>query len=206
LTSFVGREREVAEVRRLLATTRLLSLTGTGGCGKTRLALEVARSCIPEYADGVWLVELAGLSDPRLVPRAVSGVLGVAEDAERPLVDTLSDALRSKRVLLVLDNCEHLLDACAHLAQTLLSSCPGIQVLATSREALGVGGELHWRVPSLSVPPADSPPLAECLGEYGSVRLFVERARHRRYAASSTGYRSPSSWQPPESRCCRSGR
>ena len=179
LTSFIGREREVTEVGRLLATTRLLALTGTGGCGKTRLALEVARGSIPGYADGVWLVELAGLSDPRLVPRAVSGVLGVAEDAERPLVDTLSDALRSKRMLLVLDNCEHLLDACAHLAQTLLRSCPGVRVLATSREALGVGGELRWRVPSLSVPPADTTPLADKFGQYGSVQLFVERARHR---------------------------
>ncbi|MBA2364777.1 MAG: tetratricopeptide repeat protein, partial [Chloroflexia bacterium] len=179
LTSFIGREREIADVGHLLATTRLLTLIGTGGCGKTRLALEVARGSIPEYADGVWLVELAGLSDPHMVPGAVAGVLGITEDSGRGLMDALAHALRARKTLLVLDNCEHLLDACAHLAQTLLGSCPGVQILATSREALGASGELHWRVPSLAVPPAGTLPLADRLGEYGSVRLFVERAQHR---------------------------
>ncbi len=191
LTSFVGREQEVAEVGRLLATTRLLTLIGTGGCGKTRLALEVARGSVAAYADGVWLVELAGLSDPGLVPRTVAGALGVREDPDRPLIDVLTDALRSRRMLLVLDNCEHLLDACAHLAETLLSSCPDLRVLATSRESLGAGGELHRRVPSLSVPSETSPPPVERLTEYGSVRLFVERARFRQPALELTRGNAP---------------
>ncbi|HSH83478.1 MAG TPA: tetratricopeptide repeat protein, partial [Herpetosiphonaceae bacterium] len=179
LTSFIGREPEVAEVGRLLATTRLLTLIGTGGCGKTRLALEVARGAGAAYADGVWLVELAALSDPRLVPGAVAGVLGIREEPDRPMIDALSAALRSRRILLLLDNCEHLLDACTHLVETLLSSCPGLRVLATSRETLGARGELRRHVPSLSVPPPGPLPPVEHLHEYGAVQLFVERARHR---------------------------
>ncbi len=186
LTSFVAREQEVADVGRLLTTTRLLTLIGTGGCGKTRLALEVARGSVAAYADGVWLVELAGLSDPRLVPRAVADALGVREDPDRSLPDTLADALRSRSLLLVLDNCEHLLDACTLLAETLLSTCPYLRVLATSREALGARGELHWPVPSLSVPPAEPLSPVGRLNEYGSVRLFVERARFRQPAFELT--------------------
>ncbi|MDP9314772.1 MAG: tetratricopeptide repeat protein [Chloroflexota bacterium] len=179
LTSFIGREHEIVEVRRLLATTRLLTLIGTGGCGKTRLALEVARDPDDRYADEVWLVELAGLADPRLLPRAVAGVLGMREDPDRLLIDRLADALRSRQLLLVLDNCEHLLEACAELVDTLLSSSPGLRVLATSREALDAMGEQHWRVPSLSLPPVGVLPTVERAGEYEAVRLFVERARHR---------------------------
>ena len=179
LTSFVGREHDLAEVGRLLATTRLLTLIGTGGCGKTRLALEVARGLVDVYADGVWLVELAELADSRLVPGAVTRVLGMREDPDRSLLDSLSDALRARQMLLVLDNCEHLLDACAPLVETLLSSSPGLRVLATSREPLGAMGELRWSVPSLSTPPPGTLPPAERAGAYGAVRLFVERARYR---------------------------
>ncbi|HSH79730.1 MAG TPA: BTAD domain-containing putative transcriptional regulator, partial [Herpetosiphonaceae bacterium] len=191
LTSFVGREHELAEVGRLIATTRLLTLIGTGGCGKTRLALEVARGAVAAYEDGVWLVELAGLSDPGLVPRAVAGVLGVREDADRSLLDSLADAVRSRQLLLVLDNCEHLLDACAQLVETLLSSSPELRVLATSREALGTRGELQWRVPSLSVPPETSLPHLERLNRYASVALFLARARFRQPALDLTQENAP---------------
>ena len=142
------------EVKRALAMTRLLTLTGAGGSGKTRLALEVARDLVGAYPDGVWLVELAPLSEGALVPQAVARPVGVPEQPGRPLTDTLVDALREKRLLLVLDNCEHLVEAAAQLADALLSSCPHLRVVATSREALGVEGELVWRVDPLSVPDA----------------------------------------------------
>src|SRR5262249_55774771 len=138
LTSFIGRAHELIEVRRLLATTRLLTLTGVGGCGKTRLALAAATTVLLEYPDGVWLVELAELTDRALVAQAVAAALGVREDPQRPLTATLLDALRSRDMLLVLDNCEHLINACAQLAQTLLGACARLRILATSRETLGV--------------------------------------------------------------------
>jgi class 3 adenylate cyclase len=152
LTSFIGREREMSEVREQLAGTRLLTLTGTGGLGKTRLALQVAAELLESYRDGVWLVELAALSDPALVPQAVASALSVREETGRSLVTTLTDYLRSRELLLLLDNCEHLVAACAALVHTLLTACPGLQVLATSREALGIAGETVWLVPSLSLP------------------------------------------------------
>jgi predicted ATPase len=152
LTSFIGREREAERVKQLLETTRLLTLSGVGGSGKTRLALEVARSLVGVCPDGVWLVELAPLSDPELVPKAVASTLGLPEQPNRQLTETLVDALRSKRVLLVLDNCEHLVEGCARLAEALLSTCPGLRILATSRETLGAAGEVVWRVPPLSWP------------------------------------------------------
>jgi DNA-binding SARP family transcriptional activator len=148
-TSFVGREHELVEVGRLLAMTRLLTLTGAGGAGKTRLALEVARNLVGAYPDGVWLVELAGLSEGALVAQAFARALGVREQPGRPLADTLIDALRGRSLLLVVDNCEHLVDEAARLVETLLDRCPDLRVLATSREVLGVAGEMVWRVPSL---------------------------------------------------------
>jgi non-specific serine/threonine protein kinase len=177
LTSFVGRERELAEVRQLLGATRLLTLTGAGGIGKTRLALQAAAEVGDDYPDGVWLVELAPLTDPTLAPQAVAAVLVVGEQPGRPLTETLAAALHPRRLLLVLDNCEHLVDACARLAEALLTGCPGLTVLATSRELLGVPGEAAWRVPSLAAPdPQRLPPRDELLG-YEALRLFVERAR-----------------------------
>jgi predicted ATPase/class 3 adenylate cyclase len=176
LTSFIGREREMAEVRRLLATTHLLTLTGAGGSGKTRLALQIAADLVEEYTDGVWLVELAALSSPALVPQAVAAVLGVREEPGRPLTQTLADCLRPKSLLLLLDNCEHLLSACAPLISSLLSACAKLRILATSREGLSIVGEQTYRVPSLSLPdPNDLPPL-ESLRECEGVRLFVDRA------------------------------
>src|SRR5215216_855287 len=185
-SSFVGREREMIEVKRALAMTRLLTLTGTGGSGKTRLALEVARELVGAYTDGAWLVELAPLSEGTLVAQAVATVLGVQEQPERPLTDTLVDFLRSKQALLVLDNCEHLVDTVARLADILLNSSPHLRVLATSRESLNVEGELTWLVPSLSAPSLGDAPTVEELAGYESVRLFVERARHRNPAFSLT--------------------
>lgn len=176
LTSFVGRENEIAEVRKLLKTTRLLTLTGVGGCGKTRLALEVASSIVGEFPDGVWLVELAALSDPALVIQAGASVLGVREEPNRPLLSTLSEHLRSKRMLLLLDNCEHLIQACAEFAEVLLKACPNVGILVMSREGLGIGGETIRHVRSLSTPAPNPLPPLEQLAGYEAVRLFVERA------------------------------
>jgi predicted ATPase/DNA-binding CsgD family transcriptional regulator len=177
LSSFVGRERELAEVKRLLEDHRLLTLTGPGGCGKTRLALEAAAGEMADgFEDGVWLVELAPLANPSLVQGAVASVVGAREQPGRALIETLSEHLGSKKVLLVLDNCEHLVEACAALAEALLRSCPGLRVLATSREALGIIGEVAWPVPSLSLPDLRRLPDVESLTLYESARLFVERA------------------------------
>jgi predicted ATPase/DNA-binding CsgD family transcriptional regulator len=175
LSSFVGRERELAEVERLLEDVRLLTLTGPGGCGKTRLAL-AAGELVEGFGDGVWLVELASLADPSLVPQAVASTLGVREQPGRLPDETLSDYLGAKEVLLVLDNCEHLIEACAELAEALLHSCPRLRVLATSREALGITGEVAWPVPSLTLPDLRRLPAVESLPRYESARLFVERA------------------------------
>ncbi|MCI0645594.1 MAG: tetratricopeptide repeat protein, partial [Chloroflexi bacterium] len=176
LTSFVGRLGELAEVRRLLGMTRLLTLTGAGGCGKSRLALAVAAEVVAGHPDGVWLVELAALTDGALVPQAVATALGVREEPQRPLTATLVDALQPRAMLLLLDNCEHLITACAQLAQQLLRACPGLQVLATSREALGVAGETTWLVPSLSLPDPHAALSVKQLAQSEAVQLFVERA------------------------------
>jgi predicted ATPase/DNA-binding SARP family transcriptional activator/DNA-binding CsgD family transcriptional regulator/Tfp pilus assembly protein PilF len=177
-TSFIGRERELLEVKRELAMTRMLTLMGTGGAGKTRLGLEVARDLIGVYPDGIWLVELASLSEPALVSQAVAVACGVLEQPGQPLVEALVAALRNKQLLLVLDNCEHLIAACARLVDTVLDACPRIRILATSREALGVEGETRWPVSPLPVPVALRPLSARELERFESARLFVERARH----------------------------
>jgi predicted ATPase/DNA-binding SARP family transcriptional activator len=177
-TSFVGRERELIEIKRELAMTSLLTLTGAGGTGKTRLALELARELAPAYRDGAWLVELAGLSEPEFVPNEVAGVLSVRDQPGRSLLDTLLDVLRSKEMLLILDNCEHLIDACARLSQALLDSCPRLRIVATSREPLVTGIETSRVVLPLSVPESQEPAV-EDLARYASARLFVERARYR---------------------------
>jgi len=178
-TSFVGREREMVEVKRALAMTRLLTLTGAGGSGKTRLALEVARDLVGAYPDGVWLVELAGLSEPELVPQAVATALGVKERPGQPLTFTLVESLRANQTLLVVDNCEHLGKAAAQLADVLLDSCSRLRMMATSREILRGAGEVVWRVPPLSLPGPQRPSAAKELEGYESVRLFVERAQQR---------------------------
>jgi predicted ATPase/class 3 adenylate cyclase len=177
LTSFIGREKEMAEVKRLLSTAYLVTLTGSGGAGKTRLALQVAAEMVDDYPDGVWLAEFAPIADPALVPKTVASALNVPEQPGRAMTETLVDALRPKALLLVLDNCEHLLAACRGLIAALLSTCPEVRILATSREGLGVPGEALWRVPSLSLPEDifHLPP-PEGLVLYDAVRLFVDRA------------------------------
>jgi predicted ATPase/DNA-binding SARP family transcriptional activator/DNA-binding CsgD family transcriptional regulator len=178
-SSLVGREGEMLEVKRALAMTRLLTLAGAGGAGKTRLALEVARDLIGAYPDGVWLIELAPLNEEKLVPQAVAKAVGVPEQSGRLLTDALVEVLRAKEMLLVLDNCEHLVEAAAWLASVLLDSCPRLRILATSREALSVAGETRWPVPALSVPdPRRSPSVGE-MERSESARLFAERARQR---------------------------
>ena len=175
LTSFIGREAEMETAREMLGRTRLLTLTGMGGSGKTRLALQVAGEALDDYAGGVWLVELAALSDPELVTQEVAGVLGIREESEKRLRQTLMDTLRSQSLLLVLDNCEHLVDAVARLAESLLQGCPKLTILATSREALGIGGESVLPLSPLSLPESGTV-APDVLAGCEAVRLFVERA------------------------------
>jgi DNA-binding SARP family transcriptional activator len=203
--SFVGREREMVDVKRALAMTRVLTLTGAGGSGKTRLALEVARELLGSYPDGVWLVELAPLSEEGLVAQAVANAIGVEERPGESLTDTLVEALADKEMLLVLDNCEHVVDVAARLVDTLLASCSRLRVLDTSREPLAVTGEVNWAVSPLSLPEAMNREAdAAALMRYEAVRLFLDRARLRLpdfeltqenalavaqgFAASSTGF------------------
>jgi non-specific serine/threonine protein kinase len=191
LTSFVGREQEMAEVAGLLSAHRLVTLTGAAGCGKTRLAVQFGAERLRDYADGVWLVDLAPLGDPALLVQTIATALGVREppatvvsavasvQTGRSLVDLVVDYLRVRSLLVVLDNCEHLLDTAAVVAEGLLRACPELRILATSREPLGVSGEVTWRVRSLSVPAANADMTPDALREYEAVRLFVDRAKAR---------------------------
>lgn len=179
LTSFVGREAEIAGVRELLQTHRLVTLTGAGGTGKTRLSLEVAAELLDRFRDGVWFIELAPLSDPTLVPNTVGSALGVREEQGRPLLTTLLNWMGDKELLLILDNCEHLIEACATFADEVLHGGRGSRILATSREGLGIAGEHAFLVPTLEAPQsgqASRIPLQELIG-YPAVRLFTDRAR-----------------------------
>ncbi|HYT84590.1 MAG TPA: protein kinase [Gemmatimonadales bacterium] len=177
LASFIGREREMAAVQALLQGTRLLTLTGAGGSGKTRLALEVASRVGAQYADGVAWVELASLSNPELVPHHVADTLHVRRDGIRSAGDALLEALRDWEALLVLDNCEHLVEACARLAEGLLRGCPHLRIMTTSREALGVGGERAWLVPALTLPETAQPVTRAVAAASEAIRLFVERTQ-----------------------------
>jgi predicted ATPase/DNA-binding winged helix-turn-helix (wHTH) protein len=176
-TSFIGRERDLTALKQLVPSTRLLTLTGSGGCGKTRLALRLATEVVGDFADGVWLVELAALSDPDLVPKMLAMALGLDEQPERTVVRSIVEYLATKEVLLVLDNAEHVVEACALLADEVLRRCPGTRIVTTSREPLGVAGERTYRVPSLAVPDLASVITPEQLEGCASARLFLERAQ-----------------------------
>jgi predicted ATPase/DNA-binding CsgD family transcriptional regulator len=182
--SFIGRERELAELRQVLRRTRALTLCGPGGIGKTRLALRLLAAAAAEFPDGVWFVELADLQQPDQVVSRIAAIIGITEEAGRPLPETLGDALRPRRLLLALDNCEHLLDACAQVSRHLLASAPGLRLLITSREPLSVAAETIWRVPPLSMAPAGAnPAVTGDAHRYEAIRLFTDRA-----AASRPGF------------------
>ena len=175
LTSFIGREKEIDEIRKLIAEHRLITLTGSGGAGKTRLALQVAANLLTVFSGGIWFVELAPLTDPALVVQTLFSVLKLREDAHRTYLEILQEHLRSKTALLILDNCEHLIEACAQVSESLLRACPNLKILASSREALGIPGEIPYHVPSLKTPsPTDLAHLENPL-EIDSIHLFVER-------------------------------
>lgn len=200
LSSFIGREREISQIKQLLFSARLLTLTGPGGCGKTRLALKVAADLVRDFRDGVWLIELATLADPTMVAHRVSTVLGLREPISRSPLEALLAHLKPKNILLVLDNCEHLVHACARCAATLLQACPNLQIMATSREALGVRGETLFAVPPLSLPDPSRPlPTPKVLQQYEAISLFVERAQ-----ALVPGFRLTKQNAPAVVQICRS--
>ncbi len=176
VTSFVGRDRELTEIKEGLEKTRLLTLVGFGGIGKTRLSLRVAADLIDRYPDGVWLVELAPLTEARRVPQAVASVLGVREQAGRPVLEALLKHVKNRQLLLIIDSCEHLVHACAELAKQLLQSGTRLRILASSRERLNIAGENIYPVPSLGMPESNHPISLDALREYEAVRLFIERA------------------------------
>jgi predicted ATPase/class 3 adenylate cyclase/DNA-binding CsgD family transcriptional regulator len=179
MTSFIGREDEIVGIKRLLRDSRLVTVTGSGGCGKSRLALQVAAEVLEDQADGAWWVELASVGDPGLVPNAVAAALSIREVHSQQLSKTLSNHLSQSRALLVLDNCEHLVAACADLTGTLLRACPALTILTTSREPLGLDSETSLRVRSLSLPGAENEP-TDSLVRSEAVRLFIDRARQNR--------------------------
>jgi predicted ATPase len=181
LTPLVGRERELSELARLVADNRLVTLVGSGGVGKTRLAIEEAAAVAPRFPDGVDLVDLSGVADPALLWAIVARAIGVEERTDADTAQRLMRVLRPQSRFLVLDNCEQILPAAAEVAAQLLERCPELWILATSRERLGVPGEVIWRVPSLSFPWPESRLSFQELDEFGAVALFMERARAARH-------------------------
>ena len=198
LTPLIGRESELAEVKELMGATSLLTLVGAGGMGKTRFSLEVASTLLDRFKDGVWFIELAPVSDPALVIRTVAEALGVHEEAGRPLLDTLLDFLRRRNLLLVLDNCEHLIEGCARFAAAALRASSGLRILASSREALDIAGELAWRMPPLPTPDAAAGETGDQLLQYSAVRLFVTRV-----AFASPSFRLTAENSVAVARICR---
>ncbi len=191
VNNFIGREKESAEIIALLLKSRLVTLTGPGGTGKTRLALQVAANTLDNYPDGAWLAELAPLSDQAHVARTIADALGLLEQSGVSTLDVLLEILKPKRLLIVLDNCEHLLVACASLVSEVMRRCPGVQILASSREVLGVAGEQAYIVPSLSLPDATKPQTPESLTHFEAVRLFIDRALLSRADFQVTNQNAP---------------
>jgi predicted ATPase/tRNA A-37 threonylcarbamoyl transferase component Bud32 len=183
LTSFIGRSQEIATIQKLLSKNRLVTLTGAGGCGKTRLAGEVAANFIEEYEDGVWFINLGPVTDPNFVAMEISEVLNIKEEPKKAIIDTLIENIKNMSLLILLDNCEHLVQSCAEIADKLLQSVKGLRILATSREALNTRGEVPWRVPSLSFPDKVSKTEIDEALQYEAVKLFTERA-----ASSQSGF------------------
>lgn len=180
VTSFLGRERDLERIRELLGTTRLLTLVGTGGIGKTRLSLQAAAELMDDYPDGIWFIRLEALANPRVVPQAVALVIGIKEEPGRSVTEALANYCKDRRCLLILDNCEHLAQACAELTATLLQSGRGTKILASSREPLHTTGETTYEVPPLSIPDARGPTSPEELLRYEAIRLFADRAARAR--------------------------
>lgn len=176
LTNFIGREKEIEEVKKSLAETHLLTLAGPGGTGKTRLCLQAAAEVIDDFANGVWFVDLAPLKDEKLLLQTVAHVIGVKEIPKTELLNTITDFLKEKEILILLDNCEHIIDSCSLLAETLISNCPELKIMATSREALRCRGETMYYVTSLELPDLNSDTTFEKLTQYESVRFFIEKA------------------------------
>ena len=204
LTSFIGREKELKEIARLLSSSRLLTLTGPGGVGKTRLAIQTAHDSIKKFKDGVFWVGLVGLSDGNLIPQEIAQSLNVREISQEPLIETLKTYLKSKDILLVLDNCEHLIRACAEYAEQLLAACPKIKILATSIEVLGLFNETIWQVPSLPLPEIQDRfrsrtsrnlPALNCLMNGRAMPNLVLRWMKETYLRRSN--LSPSRWHSP---------
>jgi len=192
LTSFVGREKELADVKRLLSDTHMLTLIGPGGTGKTRLSIRSARDVLNQYPDGVWLIDLAPVLDPNLVPRTTAITIGLREEPQRPVIDMLCDYLSAKKIMIILDNCEHLVDACAQMAEHILKTAGDVRILASSREALGVAGEVTYRVPSLALPDKDHLPSLDSLNQFEAVKLFIDRATSALPSFAVTNENAPS--------------
>lgn len=176
LTSFIGRKSEMADLKKLLSSTRLITLTGPAGSGKTRLAIQVGTDLLDAYTDGVWWVDLASLMDEALVPQKIAKSLGVEETANQPLLKLIANFLRPKQLVLILDNCEHLVETCGQSITYLLEECSQLSVIATSRETLNIYGEKIWRVPTMSFPDLQSLPPHNQFMEYEAIHLFVDRA------------------------------
>lgn len=199
VTSFLGRDADVAEVKTLLARTRLLTLTGTGGVGKTRLALQAGAELLDRHPDGVWFIDLAGLQDPELVVSEAATVLGVRVGSDRSLTDSLVYALKPKRTLIIFDNCEHVVVAAAQLVSSIIKGAPQVRVMATSREGLGIAGEVIHRVNTLAVPPGGTDLSPEAALQHGAVALFVDRA-----TAANTRFTLTAADAPIVADICRS--
>lgn len=177
LTKFIGRKKEISDLKILISGSRLISLTGPGGTGKTRLAINLLSGLLDEYENGIWLIELSPIANPEIIVNEISAVFGLKEDPGTDLLETLKFFLKDKKTILLLDNSEHLIEKCASVAESLLKSCPGLKIIATSRESFNLSGEAVYKIPPLALPENTNDVSAEILSEYESVKLFIDRAK-----------------------------